>query len=357
MKILQICNFSSGVSGVWTRVLEDAREFTKRGHEVYVFSSNEQDGELVLSSQELKEGIDITRFPVTRKHGYALWFNFEEEALKLNPDIIICHGLRKPYLKPAIKIAKKVGAKCFLVTHAPFLEKGLRSEKLNLIIWFYDKFYGKRIMKSFDKVIAICRWEKPFLVKIGCDKGRMAHIPNSLSEEFFNQEKAGEKENIFYLGRISKIKDLETLDLALSNLDITADAIGPIEKDYHPKFKNIQIKSPIYNLKEKIQEIDKYEIFVLPSKREAFPFALLEAMARGKIIVASRTKGAEELINNGINGFLFEVGNYVELKEVLEKVNNLDDTSKEKIKKKAMKNARQFKILYTIQKWDGLFKE
>ena len=46
-----------------------------------------------------------------------------------------------------------------------------------------------------------------------------------------------------------------------------------------------------------------------------------------------------------------------ELKEVLEKVNNLDDNSKEKIKKKAMKDAKRFKISYTIQKWDVLFKE
>lgn len=358
MKILQICNFSSGVSGVWTRVLEDAGEFTKKGHEVYVFSSNEKEnGEVVALNQEIIEGIDITRFPVRRKQGYALWFNFEEQALRLKPDIIICHGLRKPYLGPAIKIARKVGAKCFLVTHAPFMEKGLRNKKLNLVIWLYDTFYGKKIINSFDKVITICRWENPFLVKLGCDKERMVYIPNSLSEEFFNQEKTEGKDGIFYLGRISKIKDLETLDLALSKLNMTANAIGPLQKCYEPKFKNIKIKPPIYNLKQKIKEIDKYKIFVLPSKREAFPFVLLESMVRGKIIVASRTKGAEELINDGINGFLFEVGNHIELKEVLERANNLDDLSKEKIKKKAIKNAKRFKISNTIQKWDRLFKE
>ena len=122
MKILQICNFSAGVSGVWTRALEDAREFIKKGHKVYVFSTNKQENEEIAApNHEIKEGIEITRFPIKRRIGYALWFDFEKEALQLNPDIIICHGLRKPYLGPALKIAKEINAKCFLITHAPFL--------------------------------------------------------------------------------------------------------------------------------------------------------------------------------------------------------------------------------------------
>ena len=358
MKILEIVNFSAGISGVWTRALEDAKAFKDIGHEVYVYSSNEtENGEIVDDTEEILEGINIKRFPIKKRKGYALWFNFKKEALKLNPDIIIAHGLRKPYLNKVVKLKKLLGCKIFLITHAPFIDKESRSKKLNLIIWFYDKFLGKRIMNSFDKVITICRWEEETLLNLGCDKERIIYIPNSLPDEFFTQEKIGRKEGIFYLGRISKIKDLEILDLALSNLDMTADAIGPLEKNYHPEFKSIQIKNPIYNLKEKIKEMGKYEIFVLPSKREAFPFVLLEAMARGKIVIASRTKGAEELINNGRNGFLFEIGNYIKLKEVLGRVSNLDKVHKEKIKKKAMKNAKRFKILNTIQKWEKLFNE
>jgi len=72
MKILEICNFSSGISGVWTRALEDSREFLRRGHEVYVFSSNIQEDGKVVNSEENLNGIKIKRFPVKKKVGYAL---------------------------------------------------------------------------------------------------------------------------------------------------------------------------------------------------------------------------------------------------------------------------------------------
>ena len=353
MKILEICNFSEGVSGVWTRAFEDAREFIKRGHEVNVFSSNiKENGELAISNQEIKERVVITRFPVKRKQGYALWFDFEKEALQLNPDIIICHGLRKPYLKPVIKIAKKVGAKCFLITHAPFVEKGVRSKKLDFIIKLYDKFYGKKIINSFDKVISICKWEKEYLLKLGCDEERIVYIPNSIPEMFFNQEKIPEeKDKILYLGRVHPIKNLEILIDACKLLNIEPTIVGPIEKDYNVE---ANIKEPIYDLKKKIELIDSAEIFVLPSKKESLPYSLLEAMARGKIIISTNTMGGKELIEFGKNGFLFDIGDSYGLKLILEVVRKMPEEKKNTIREAAIKTSEQFRSSNIIKKWEIL---
>jgi len=59
------------------------------------------------------------------------------------------------------------------------------------------------------------------------------------------------------------------------------------------------------------------DLFVLPSRSEAFPNALLESMACGCCPVASRIGGIPELIHHGQNGVLFESGNAQELAEVL----------------------------------------
>ena len=70
MKILEVCNFSSGVSGVWTRAIEDAREFIKEGYEVHIFTSDiQEDGELVSEKEEVLDGIHIKRFPVKKQKG------------------------------------------------------------------------------------------------------------------------------------------------------------------------------------------------------------------------------------------------------------------------------------------------
>lgn len=66
-------------------------------------------------------------------------------------------------------------------------------------------------------------------------------------------------------------------------------------------------------------------VFAMPSLSEAFGVALLEAMASGVPVVATRVGGIPEIIEHGINGLLVEPNNSTELAEailrVLEDVN------------------------------------
>ena len=54
------------------------------------------------------------------------------------------------------------------------------------------------------------------------------------------------------------------------------------------------------------------DIFVLPSLWEGLPIGLLEALAMGKAIVATRVDGTSEIIENEENGILIETGNLVD---------------------------------------------
>ena len=57
------------------------------------------------------------------------------------------------------------------------------------------------------------------------------------------------------------------------------------------------------------------DLFLLPSATESFGLAALEAMACGAPVVASRTGGLPEVIDDGRSGFLFDVGAVEEMAE------------------------------------------
>lgn len=58
---------------------------------------------------------------------------------------------------------------------------------------------------------------------------------------------------------------------------------------------------------------DDHGVFLFPSFFEGFGKAFLEAMSRGLVVMASRTGGAEDVIEDGVDGVLTEVGSVADM--------------------------------------------
>lgn len=63
-----------------------------------------------------------------------------------------------------------------------------------------------------------------------------------------------------------------------------------------------------------------FDIFVLPSLKEGFPWVILEAMAAELPIVATKTGALPEIIEDGINGLLIEPKDSQALAEAIKKI-------------------------------------
>lgn len=89
----------------------------------------------------------------------------------------------------------------------------------------------------------------------------------------------------------------------LLNLENTVFCIigqGQEEKKFHDFIQKHKLQNNIFlikNLKTASEIISAFDLFVLPSVKESFPYALLEAINAGLPVVATKTGGIPELLN------------------------------------------------------------
>ena len=76
------------------------------------------------------------------------------------------------------------------------------------------------------------------------------------------------------------------------------------------------------------------------SKGEAYGLVYLEAMARGCITIASRNEGMDGIIKDGINGFLCNAGDYVELASIIQRINSMSMEERMAISNHAIETAK-----------------
>ncbi|MBB6680429.1 N-acetyl-alpha-D-glucosaminyl L-malate synthase BshA [Aequorivita sp. 609] len=107
-------------------------------------------------------------------------------------------------------------------------------------------------------------------------------------------------------------------------------------------------------------EVDKIlcftDLFLLPSEKESFGLAALEAMACGVPVVSSNTGGLPEVNIDGVSGFLSDVGNVAEMAENALKILSSDETLN-KFKKQAVEAAMVFDTEKIVPLYENLYKE
>lgn len=131
------------------------------------------------------------------------------------------------------------------------------------------------------------------------------------------------------VARITKDKGYHLLDDVILNFknDNNFKFIIIGDGDYLPIMKS-KLKNQIENKqvfllgfrKDVNQILQNCNVFILPTLHETLSVALLEASQAGLALLASKTGGIPEIIENGFNGYLFETSNNLEM---IEKINYL----------------------------------
>ena len=129
------------------------------------------------------------------------------------------------------------------------------------------------------------------------------------------------------------IKALPMLHVTCYILHVVGD--GDLRSEYERLATRLGIADKV-NFISKVpnNDLPKYyqqcDVFVLPSinQGEAFGMVLLEAMACGKPVIASRLPGVRSVFKNGKQGLLVEPGNAADLAEKIEIILGDNDLAK-----------------------------
>ncbi len=166
------------------------------------------------------------------------------------------------------------------------------------------------------------------MLAVGFSRKRTWYVPNGVPHPFRGRIKRDSLRSRLGLGK-GEICALFVGRLAVEKaLDLLIDAWGDITQRYHgarlvlvgdgKSRAGLEKRAREKGVEEavvfagKVDDVESYlraaDVFVLPSVTEGMSMALLEAMALGLPVVASRVGGTVDMILDGKNGLLFESG-------------------------------------------------
>ena len=145
-----------------------------------------------------------------------------------------------------------------------------------------------------------------------CGARDVRTIPNGVAIPATAGREADPPE-ILFAGRLSPEKGIEELVAATHGMNLVVAGDGPL--------RHLVPDALGFVPHEELERLyDRAAVVVLPSYREGLPLCVLEAMAHGRPVVATRVGGIPELVEDGVTGFLVEPGDVAGLRAALERV-------------------------------------
>jgi glycosyltransferase involved in cell wall biosynthesis len=168
---------------------------------------------------------------------------------------------------------------------------------------------------------------------LGTDPDLIQVVPNGVDAGLFALPlpRPGAPLRLITVGSLVEVKDVRTILRALSLLppdlrwELTLVGDGPQRPSLECLGRDLGISSSLRFVgavppRQVSDHLSRSQVFVLASRSEGRPNAMVEALAAGRTVVASRIPAHAELVTDARNGLLFERGNASELAACLHRL-------------------------------------
>ena len=353
MKIVQVIP-SLELAGAERMCENLSLELKKKNHDIYVISLYDKTTEITENLK--KNGIKV--YMLGKKAGIDLSIIKPLNAIlhKIKPNIIHTHLYVVKYVLPYVIFSKvKV---VHTVHNEADKEVPIFDQILHKILFKIGKVVPVAISKEIAKTISL---------KYKIEIPREQIIINGVPIELFMPKKndmVNGRFTILNLARITEQKN--SLFLAKVFNDSFRDKcelwyVGGAEEKYLKRLCDYIEKNDLTNqvkimgIQQNVKDIlNRCDVFVLPSKYEGVPLAIIEAMATGLPIIATMVGGIPDILDDGENALLCQCDE----KEISDAINMVMTNSelREKLGTNALKKSKQYSSAVMANKYLDIYE-
>lgn len=289
-------------------------------------------------------------------------------------DIIHCHTPVGAMLtRLAAKQARKCGTKVFYTAHGFHFYKG--APAINWLLYYpVEKWLSRytdvliTINKEDYKRAKNFKARKVYYVPgVGIDLGKFQtteeiHEENRkwLCSEF---DIPSDATILLSVGEVNKNKNHRVVIEALGRLkrkDIyyVICGRGPLSNEYKRLSGKYEIENQVILTGYRTDVVAFYkasDVFVFPSFREGLPVAVMEAMASGLPVIATKIRGSSDLIQNGKNGVLVSPTDVKRFASAIDAMRCA--TNRKIIAKNNEQDARSYDIIRILSIYRKIYEE
>ncbi|CDZ37276.1 Putative glycosyl transferase, group 1 [Neorhizobium galegae bv. officinalis] len=312
MRILHC--FRSPVGGIFRHVRDLVEEHRAAGHEVGILCDSSTGGaheDRLFDSVRPLLSLGLTRIPMRRAiapSDFAAIYRSYKHIKSLQPDILHGHGAKGGAIARLIGSALRVNRYRVARLYSPhggslhFSRSSLSGQAVLRLERFQEHFG--------DALVFVCDYERhTYEAKVG--------KPHKVSRVIYNGIKDAEFEPIatdpavphfLYIGML---RDLKGPDVFIDAFARTERAVGhPLsalmvgdgpDRDRYEAMMAERGLGRRIQMKPAMPARDAFamaKIVVVPSRAEAMPYIVLEALAAGKPVIASRVGGIPEVLGD-----------------------------------------------------------
>jgi glycosyltransferase involved in cell wall biosynthesis len=306
-----------------------------------IFSLIEKGYEVILSLPEMdndleKElGCNIIRIPYKRRsknpiQDFLLIQHFYQLFKQVNPDLILSFTI-KPNIYGSFASMMSGHKQLCTITGT-----GQSFTKKNWLYYSVISLY-KLAFSTHQTIIFQNEFDRDFFFKTNMYTKKSIVLSGSgVNLNVFELKSYPNMDDIrfIFIGRIMRLKGFDLYLQAAKSIhqlysNVKFNCVGFIEeKEYEHKIERAIDEGYLtfYPYQEDIRSmLEHNHCLILPSiSGEGIPNSVLEANALGRPCIVSDSPGCRQVINDGYNGYLFEVNSLVSLVEKIKRFIELD---------------------------------